>query len=238
MSSITRLSEFNPKLIKFSKSSYTYGPSGRIMYTDYNGPRRSLNMVFGPCECPFGVSSYDNDPTKLSVSINIPEDHVVMESMAKLDDEMRETLSPYPAWAGVANFKPAADYIEKCYVPSCTPGIYGGQMRFAVRLCQDDPSKVRPLLLVKRWQDEDDKSKGYAVERLEYSSLDDLEELFPRRCQVHVMGRLVGAVFQRQSVKLKWEAVQIIKDTTVSSTPEREVDDLYSTIPDISFLDN
>lgn len=241
MSVISRADNVSPSLVKFSKGGYTYGPNGKIVYCDYEHQRTPLNVMFGPCDAPFGISSYDNDPTKLSVTVNLDDESKEAKMLDTMDAYLMDTNTGLqnklqPTWTPQV---PSADYVTRCYTPSRQANAYGGgQVRFTVRLCQDDPERIRPLLLAKEWQDPNDHSQGYAITRLEYTSWRDLEELFPRHCKVHVLGRLVGVVFQRQDIRLKWDAVQIIKDTTVGDTDESadDRDALYNTIPDLSFL--
>lgn len=237
MSRITSLADVKPSLVKFSKSGYTYGPAGKIVYTDYEVARTPLNVMFGPFNTPFGLSAYENDPSKISININIPEESEAFTHMKVFDREMETEISRgiQTSWTP---HTPGPDYVKRNYTSAMVETMYGGSMRFTVRLCQDDLTKVRPLMLVKEYQDVNDPDAGMMTRRAAYNEWQDLMELYSRNSCVYILGRLVGFVFTRNEIRPKWDAVQVIKDTTVNAIKVDSIaaNDLYECPVDISFL--
>lgn len=236
---LTRISDLDASKLIFSKSGYTYGPSAKIVYVDYETPRKRLNVMLGPFSTPFGLSAYDNNMSKLSITLNVPHGSTTMQAMDVLDESLREGILQkhlLPAWTP---HTPNADYVRNCYVPVLNESQYGGQMRIGVRLVPDDMSKVKPLVLSKEWADPDDHSKGYITKVIHYSSLEELCEIIHPQSRVHVTAQLNGIVFSRSDIRLKWEAAHIIKDNTYS--PSDDIDQhsssVFCTLPDISFLE-
>lgn len=240
-STITKITEVDPTKILFSKNAYSYGPSAKMVYTNYESPRSSLNIMLGGVHAPFGISSYDNDMAKLSLVVNVPNGSETEHAFDKLDDFMREgglQKNMVPAWTP---HTPNMDYIKNCFIPTLNKSPYGGQFKCAVRLVADDLTKVKPLLLEKRWKDETDPTAGFTTTKIEYDSPQELMGIFEPRCRVFVTAQLNGVIFARSDIRLKWEAVHIIKDTTYTEDsavdPVHEADAIFKTAPPLSFLE-
>jgi hypothetical protein len=230
-----------PANLLFSKTGYTYGPHGKIVYVDYEEPRQQLDVMMGPFVFPFGLSAYDNSIGKLSVTVNIPDGSDMMNALEELDTYATEYLSKNlaPSWTPHV---PPMRYVENCYTPMIQRTPYGGSLRLSLRPVPDDANRVRTLLMEKIWMDEDDHSKGYLTKKLEYGCLDDILEMFPHGCGGYVLARLNGFSFSKTDIRAKWEAVQVIKDSTHDGKIEQVKDkgaiDYYTTPISLDFLDN
>lgn len=243
MSILTKITDVDPSKILFSKNAYTYGPSAKMVYANYESPRSSLNIMLGPAHAPFGISAYDHNLAKLSLVVNIPPGSESELAFNRLDDYLREGGLQKNMVASWTPHTPNMDYVKNCYVPTLNESPYGGQFKCSVRLVPDDPSKVKPLLLEKRWKDEEDHSQGFITERIHYDKPEDLFDIFPARSKVFVTAQLNGVIFSRSDIRLKWEAAHIIKDLTSGAMEGEEDkgevtrDSIFTTIPDLSFLE-
>lgn len=243
--SIVKLNQVDPAQLTFSKSSYKYGPNGNIVYVNYASPRQSLHFMCGPFQTPWGISAYENDYSKLSITLNIPEGEVT-QKFEELDNYLRDTALPANCTAAwTPYFK--ANYIEGNYTSSLSSSTnYGSQLRLSIRKVEavDEYNlpieRVKPLMMCKKWLNEQDHSMGAYIEKVEYASIQELTQLFPPGCRVYVLVQMDGIVLSRNSVSPKYSCVQVIRDLTWSPVHDEHTTsflDNYTTFPDLSFLD-
>lgn len=235
---VTKLSELDFGKLTFSRTAYSYGPSAKLVYVNL-APKCPFNTVIGPFRSPFGISAYDNNMEKLSVSLTLPTDCEMYSTFEQFDEYFRDEghlqKMLLPAWTP---HTPNADYVQNCYMPTLNDTPYGGQLKMSVRLVDKDPTKVRALMLEKRWKDDADHSAGFVTTVVDYKTPEDLLELYPARSLLYVTAQITGVVFSRNSIKWRWEAAHIIRDFTAEgANSESEGESIFTTMPDLSFLE-
>jgi hypothetical protein len=214
-------SELDASQLLLSQSAYGYGPNAKILYTDYVQPRASCDILFGPFETPFGLSCFQGDKSKTSISIRIPQGNPILACMAEFDEGFKKMLLKSPVNLPVPL---TWDLINRLWIPSIQNDLFGSTMRFSVKSNADGLLKA---LFLKRSVGEDGKT---STENITGLSTDELFEIFSARSVVYVLCRLTGIAISKTSIQPKFSVVQLVSDSTTGFEHQTKEDKNY-TIP-------
>ena len=214
--------------VLLSRSSYGFGPSAKMVYTDYDGPRRNLDLLVGPFIAPFGLSRYQGDNTKISVGLRIPQNSPLLAHIEAFDKKVMASFlkmasDPKVNWN--VGFMLTPDTVQRLWTPTIQSDAFGYMFRVAVRTT--DQGVMRALMLQKVVND----NGQVEISNESHRSTDELLELFKPQSTIYGLVRLKGISISKTAISTKWDAIQLILDGSAAAKEDLVDENLINPIP-------